>query len=391
MAAKAVLFGGMVLFIFGACSGQTLQSPVNNTINVGGPFEGRDIMFVNMPKNIAAVDTSPGWFQQGQKLLISGTIYHRDGKTPAPDVILYYYHTDIHGLYSDRPGLDRRAVRHGYIRGWVKSDAKGHYAIYTVRPAPYPGEQLPAHIHPAVKEPNQLSAYYLDEFHFDDDRLLTGKLRKNLEQRGGSGVLRLSKKGDLQIAEHNIVLGLNIPNYPSLKASLPSSGREIGEDQPSFMPFHAWGPDKGQRACPVCKYGHYHGLLYFVGRNPEWQQVKAWLRFLEQESQSRGKYLKVYFIYGNDQIYDHNARQKQLADLGRELSIKHVAVTFVPSFTDTESEIADSKISPEASNTFILYRNRTIVDKYQDLPASPANFTLMRGALERTKRNYFVE
>lgn len=205
---------------FSACKGQitqpTANAPAENNTNeiVGGPFENGDFMYIGMPEKISAVDTSAGWTQKGQKLRISGTIYKLDGKTPEPNVILYYYHTDIEGHYSSKPGLDQRVARHGYIRGWVKSDENGHYTIYTVRPAPYPNTDFEAHIHPAIKEPNIEKEYYIDEFVFDDDTLLTAEKRKKLPNRGGSGILRVLVKDDMQIAEHDIILGLNIPNYP---------------------------------------------------------------------------------------------------------------------------------------------------------------------------------
>lgn len=192
------------------------KQPSHNPLTpvVGGPFENGDFMYIGMPEKINSVDTSAGWGQKGQKLLIAGTIYKLDGKTPAPDVVLYYYHTDIHGHYANHPNLDQQVKRHGYIRGWVQSDKNGKYAIYTVRPAPYPNTDFEAHIHPTIKEPNIEKEYYIDEFVFDDDKLLTGAKRKKLQNRGGSGVLRVLVKDDLQIAEHNIILGLNIPNYP---------------------------------------------------------------------------------------------------------------------------------------------------------------------------------
>lgn len=167
-----------------------------------------------MPKDIISVDTSAGWTQEGQKLLISGTIYKLDGKTPAPDVRLYYYHTDINGLYSGTPELDKQVRRHGYIRGWVKSDQDGHYAIYTVRPAPYPKTDFEAHIYPSIKEPEIDKQYYVDAFVLDDDKFLTNEKRRSLQNRGGGGILNITEKGDLQIAERNVILGLNIPNYP---------------------------------------------------------------------------------------------------------------------------------------------------------------------------------
>ncbi len=378
-----------------SCNGQTKQTGTNqhsantDSLVVGGPFENGDFMYIGMPENIKSVDTSAGWTQHGQKLLITGTIYNRDGKTPAPGVILYYYHTDINGYYANNSNLDQRVKRHGYIRGWVKSDEKGSYSIYTIRPAPYPNTDFEAHIHPAIKEPNIEKEYYIDEFVFDDDKLLTGEKRKKLQNRGGSGILRVLEKGDLQIAEHNIILGLNIPNYPEKLATEKQSGLQIGEDNPSFIPFHAWGPDKGTRTCPVCKYGRYHGIVYFVGNNPNWDDIKKWLTFLEQESITRNKYLKAYFVYGNQNNYNKLQREKELEKIGQELYLKNIALTFVPSLTDTESEVNLNKINPSVENTFVIYRHRTIIDKFVDLEPTIENFKLISNTLDQTKSEFF--
>lgn len=208
------------------------------------------------------------WNEKGQKLIVTGTVFQIDGKTPAPDVIIYYWQTDNDGYYSPKPELDNRVKRHGYIRGWVKTDEKGKYTIRTIRPSPYPNDILPAHIHLSVKEPDVAHEYYTDEINFDDDKLLIPHFKKYpQENRGGSGVVRILLKDNLQIAEHNIVLGLNIPNYPKKLTVVSKSGLNVGEDQPSFIPFHAYGPDRGTQTCPVCKYGRYHGIIYFVGNN----------------------------------------------------------------------------------------------------------------------------
>lgn len=375
-----------------SCNGQTKDSnkaDKNDSKVIGGPFENADFMYIGMPDKINSVDTSTGWTQSGQKLLITGTIYKRDGKTPAPNVILYYYHTDVNGYYADKEGLDRRVIRHGYIRGWVKSDENGKYSIYTVRPAPYPNSDSPAHIHPAIKEPNIDKEYYIDEFVFDDEKLLTGEKRKAMENRGGSGILRVLISGDLQVAEHNIILGLNIPNYPeNIKEDL-QSGLHIGEDNPSFIPYHAYGPDKGTRTCPVCKYGRYHGIVYFVGNNPTWENIKKWLTFLEQESVKRSKYLKAYFVYGNENGYNKDTRQKELEQIGDELNLKNVALTFVPSMADRESEVYLNKINPNVENTFIIYRYRSIIDKFINLEPTKENFQILSETLDKTKSKYF--
>jgi protocatechuate 3,4-dioxygenase beta subunit len=383
-----VIFTSLLL----SCNGQTTPNSKNTAEKsgiIGGPFENGEFLYIGMPENIKSIDTSAGWTQKGQKLLVTGTIYKLDGKTPAPNVILYYYHTDINGVYAGKQGLDPRVVRHGYIRGWVKSDANGKYAIYTVRPAPYPNTNFEAHIHPAIKEPTIDKEYYIDEFVFDDDKLLTGEKRKKLENRGGSGILRVLISGDLQIAEHNIILGLNIPNYPKTNQTKKQSGLEIGEDNPSFIPFHAFGPDKGTRTCPVCKYGRFHGIVYFVGNNPNWDDIKKWLTFLEQESVTRSKYLKAYFVYGNEKDYNKDTRQKELEKIGIELNLKNIALTFVPSMTDTESEVNLNKINPGVENTFVIFKHRTIVDKFINFKPTAYNFKIISSTLDKTKGDYF--
>lgn len=378
-----------------SCNGQ----PQKNTSSslqtqsqgiVGGGCDGCELMYVGIPKNIAAVDTSAGWTEKGQKLLITGTVYKRGGKIPASNVVIYYWQTDADGYYAPVEGMDPKARRHGHLRGWVKTDDKGRYSIFTIRPAPYPKDVMPAHIHTSIKEPNIADEYYIDEFVFDDDPLLLPAWKKNPpENRGGSGKLRVLISDDLQIAEHNIVLGLNIPNYPGKPVSDKQSGLEIGEDQPSFTPFHAWGPDKGSKTCPVCKYGRYHGIVYFVGNNPDWDDIKKWLSFLEQESRNRSSYLKAYFVYGNNKGYSKENRIKELEAVGKELDLEHLALTFVPSFSDKASEINLNKLDSMVENTFIIYKYRTIIDKYVDLKPTAENFMKVSETLDTTTNEYF--
>ncbi len=206
----------VVATFFGSCNGQQPSNdfkPTREDIAVGGPFENRNLIYSEMPKTIKSVDTSPGWKQDTQKLLITGKILKKDGKTPAPNVVLYYYHTDISGVYPTPDSLPKNLRPHGAIRGWVQSDAEGNYAIYTSMPGAYPNRNTPAHIHPSIKEPG-IQHYWLDEFIFDNDPLVTTEYRAAMRNRGGSGVLRTVKRDGMLIAEHNIILGLNIPGYP---------------------------------------------------------------------------------------------------------------------------------------------------------------------------------
>lgn len=210
----------VLLDFLSGCNGQTNANyPIQSTrtsrkMPVGGGCDGCELMFVGMPKNMSSVDTSAGWTEKGQKLFVTGIVYKLDGKTPASDVIIYYWQTDNEGYYSPKAGMNEQARRHGHLRGWVKTNEKGHYSIYTIRPAPYPNDNMPAHIHISIKELNIENEYYIDEFVFDDDKLLTDAKRTALENRGGSGILSVSISRDFQVAKHNITLGFNIPNYP---------------------------------------------------------------------------------------------------------------------------------------------------------------------------------
>jgi protocatechuate 3,4-dioxygenase beta subunit len=205
-----------ILTVVNSCQAQSQKKDDGKSSDkiVGGRCDGCDVMWAGAPAHIDSKDTSAGWNEPGQRLIISGKILKKDGRTPASNTILYYYHTDNEGYYSPAAGLPAEAKRHGHLRGWVKSDDEGNYAIYTIRPVPYPKENIPAHVHLLVKEPNIGNEYYVDELVFDDDKLLTASIRAGHENRGGSGILKVNTNGTVQTALHNIILGLNIPDYP---------------------------------------------------------------------------------------------------------------------------------------------------------------------------------
>jgi protocatechuate 3,4-dioxygenase beta subunit len=179
---------------------------------VGGGCEGCEAIHAGMPER-------PSWRtriapegEPGEAMEIGGAVYRTDAKTPAPDVILYVYHTDAEGIYPPAPGASGSARNHGRLRGWMKTGADGAYRFVTIRPASYPGRRFPAHVHAIVKEPD-LNEYWIDDFHFDDDPLLTEAERAGAPKRGGSGVIRLEKREGVWVGRRDIVLGLNVPGY----------------------------------------------------------------------------------------------------------------------------------------------------------------------------------
>lgn len=194
----------LLLFSVGACAQGSL---------VGGPCEGCEAVFEYGNRELSAVDTLPefGGWQPGLK--ITGTIYQSDGKTPAEGVILYVYHTNGKGVYPTKGNEKDWARRHGYIRGWVKTGTDGKYTFYTAKPGSYPSRNAPAHIHPTILEPNG-KYYYIAEYLFADDPLVSEQEQSNSSPRGGDGnILSLKNEGDLRVGHRDIILGKNVRGY----------------------------------------------------------------------------------------------------------------------------------------------------------------------------------
>jgi protocatechuate 3,4-dioxygenase beta subunit len=198
----AVGLGSILLMAAGTARSQD----VKDARLVGGPCEGCEAVFEYGGRVLSPVDTLPDFGDPGPRLKITGTIYQRDGKTPASGVILYVYHTDQSGVYATRGDETGWGRRHGYIRGWVRTDSSGKYAFYTLKPGTYPSRSAAAHIHPIILEPDG-RYYWLESYLFEGDSLLTEReLSPRGHRGGGSVVLSLEKEGDLLVGERDIVL-----------------------------------------------------------------------------------------------------------------------------------------------------------------------------------------
>jgi protocatechuate 3,4-dioxygenase beta subunit len=138
--------------------------------------------------------------EPGERMVITGTIYRRDGRTPSAEVLLYVYHTNAAGIYPKRGNERGNDRRHGYLRGWLKTGADGRYRIESIRPGSYPTRRDPAHVHPTIKMAGR-EEFWIDEFLFDDDPKLTPDQRK-----GQDGIMRMNKRGGVWTGTRNIVL-----------------------------------------------------------------------------------------------------------------------------------------------------------------------------------------
>ena len=203
------LFVSLLLVpLLAACQAQDKQQLSDR--QVGGPCEGCEAIYEWGDKRLLPIDTLPDFREPGPKLKLTGTIYQADGKTPAAGVILYIYHTNQEGIYPTKGGEQGWGLRHGYLRGWIKSGADGKYTFYTLRPGAYPERSSPAHIHATIKEPG-VQEYYIDDYEFEDDPLVQKEGRG--APRGGSGLVALQKEGELWVARRDIILGQHVPSY----------------------------------------------------------------------------------------------------------------------------------------------------------------------------------
>lgn len=202
----------LLFFLLGMSSCQSQTKEKTKTRIVGGPCEGCEAVFEFGDQKLKAIDTLPLFEENAPSLKVYGTVFKKDGKTPAENVILYFYQTNRQGLYVRDQNAEGWGQRHGRIRGWIKTDQDGQYAIYTFRPAAYPQGQEPEHIHITVKEPDK-NEYYIDEYIFEDDPLLDKRKREELLNRGGSGIVQPVLENGIWLAKRDIVLGMNIPDY----------------------------------------------------------------------------------------------------------------------------------------------------------------------------------
>jgi protocatechuate 3,4-dioxygenase beta subunit len=129
--------------------------------------------------------------ETGDPIIVSGTVYLRDGKTPAPNILIYVYHTDTDGLYG-KAG----EPAHGRFRGWMLTDENGRYEIETIKPAPYPNRRSPAHIHYTLTG-KTFKEDWIDTVWFEGDQYITAETRKELKGKGGfNSIIKLEKKSD---------------------------------------------------------------------------------------------------------------------------------------------------------------------------------------------------
>ena len=122
--------------------------------------------------------------EPGTPLVINGRLFQRDGRSPAPGITVFAYHTDAQGLY-DLPSNGPHSWR---LKGWALTDPDGRFEFTTIRPAPYPRRAVAAHVHIGLEGPHlqRRSAGIL----FEGDPMISRQERDASARAGRFGSVR---------------------------------------------------------------------------------------------------------------------------------------------------------------------------------------------------------
>lgn len=139
--------------------------------------------------------------EAGMPLRVRGRVLQPDGRTPAPGVVVYVYQTDASGLYAREEGVAPR------LRGFLTTDAEGRFEYRTVRPAPYPGGRVAAHVHHQLWGggwPPQWS----EDLLFADDPLVSAREKERASRLGRFGGIKEPRRGPDGVLDVEIELRL---------------------------------------------------------------------------------------------------------------------------------------------------------------------------------------
>jgi protocatechuate 3,4-dioxygenase beta subunit len=132
------------------------------------------------PLTLASVSRIADAHEHGTPLVIRGLVLGRNGRS-APNVEVFAYHTDAGGSYAPAGAADPWR-----LKGWAMTDAQGRFEFRTIRPAPYPGRDIPAHIHAILT--SGCCGRQFDDLMFDDDPLATKAYRDRFAAAGEGGL-----------------------------------------------------------------------------------------------------------------------------------------------------------------------------------------------------------
>lgn len=144
--------------------------------------------------------------EPGIKITVNSIVTDSSGK-PLPNILVYFYHTDDKGWYSDT-GVHILKYEgdhnHSRLFGYVRTDSKGEFKINTIRPNGYPKSDFAAHIHLQMwKEDGTYLLGIPGELQFDDDIRMTERRR---QRSLSEGFLIARNDGTPEVPVYNYII-----------------------------------------------------------------------------------------------------------------------------------------------------------------------------------------
>ena len=148
------------------------------------------------PATILAPASEPG-----ERMVIRGSIFAADGKTPVNGALLYVWQADARGIYPTHP----KGHKHGRLRGWARTGPDGRYEIRSIRPASYPNSTVPQHIHATLSAPG-VAEHLVDEYWFEGDPHVSEAARKQVLARDPGAIVKLTREGGVWRGRRDLTL-----------------------------------------------------------------------------------------------------------------------------------------------------------------------------------------
>ena len=159
------------------CEARCLTEPALIGLHERRPF--RDLMR-SIARQSEIAMTPPD--ESGEPLVVSGRVVDDDLK-PVKDALIYVFHTNHQGSYSSTGGNATMGDSlNPRLFGYLRTGADGRYQYRTIRPAGYPGDGPPAHVHYEVEAPGHKPL--VTELMFEGDPRLTSENRRGILRAG---------------------------------------------------------------------------------------------------------------------------------------------------------------------------------------------------------------
>jgi catechol 1,2-dioxygenase len=202
---SAVVLGGALVATPTLAAGQTCQPTEADIVGpfyrFGAPFQARL--------------AGPG--EPGDRLILTGTVFSSDCRTPVPGALVEVWQANHAGLYdTTKPGNFTEAGTF-HLRGMLYTNDRGQYELETIVPGRYPippnlpglekyaGLTRPAHIHFRVME--SLHVPLTTQLYFKADPFLAGD---PWASRKPGLAIDLKRDGLVQRGVFDIVLGRGV-------------------------------------------------------------------------------------------------------------------------------------------------------------------------------------